>query len=58
MSYEDIRSIAAMAGLFIFIALFAGVLVYSFWPGNERRFERASRIPLEKDDSAGGTDGR
>lgn len=58
MTYEDIRTAAALAGLILFILLFAGVLVYAFWPGNKRRFERASRIPLENDDPAGEKNGR
>jgi cytochrome c oxidase cbb3-type subunit 4 len=49
LSYDEVRSIAAVAGLVIFIALFAGVLIYTFWPGNRARFEGASRIPLQDD---------
>lgn len=49
MTYEDVKGIAAMAGLLIFIALFIGVLIYAFWPGNKKRFERARNIPLDKD---------
>jgi cytochrome c oxidase cbb3-type subunit 4 len=33
----------------LFVALFIGVLVYAFWPGNKKRFEKAARPPLEKD---------
>jgi len=48
-----------MTGLFIFVALFIGVLVFVFWPGNQKGFEEASRIPLEKDDiNIGGSNGR
>ena len=50
MSYEAIRSLAAMTGLFIFIALFVLVVAYVFWPGNNDRFERARHLPLEKDE--------
>lgn len=35
--------------MLIFIALFIGVLIYTFWPGNKKRFDRASRIPLDDD---------
>jgi cytochrome c oxidase cbb3-type subunit IV len=49
MSFEDVRSTAAMAGLAIFIVLFAGVLIYTFWPSNQARFDKAGRIPLEDD---------
>ncbi len=49
MSYEDVRGLAAMAGLLIFIGLFAGVLLYVFWPGNGKRFEAARSVPLRND---------
>lgn len=49
MSYEDIRALFGTAGLFIFIVLFAGVLIYTFWPTNKKRFDHASQIPLEDD---------
>lgn len=29
--------------------LFTGILVYALWPGNRRRFEEASLIPLKDD---------
>jgi cytochrome c oxidase cbb3-type subunit 4 len=60
MTYEIIRPLAAMAGLILFILLFAGVLVYAFWPGNRKKFERASRIPLDNDtgDQPGDKHGR
>ena len=49
-----------MAGLFIFVGLFIGVLIFVFWPGNQKGFEEASRIPLEKDENnnTGGSNGR
>jgi cytochrome c oxidase cbb3-type subunit 4 len=50
MTYEAIRSLAGLTGLFIFIALFAAALVYVLWPGNKERFERARHLPLEKDE--------
>ncbi len=59
MTYETVRSLSAMTGMFVFIALFIGVLVFVFWPGNQKDFEEASRIPLEKDDfNTGGNNGR
>ena len=50
MSYDDMRAFFGVTGLLIFVALFAGVLIYTFWPGNKKRFDRASRIPLEDDE--------
>jgi cytochrome c oxidase cbb3-type subunit 4 len=54
MTYDSIKSISALAGLFLFLALFAGVLLYVFWPGNAKGFDEASRIPLAMDDAAPG----
>jgi cbb3-type cytochrome oxidase subunit 3 len=52
MTYDAIRSLAGVAGLVIFISLFALVLAYVFWPGNKDSFERARRLPMEKDEGA------
>jgi len=49
MTYEQVASITQVAALLFFVALFAGVLIYAFWPGNKKRFEEAARVPLEKD---------
>lgn len=59
MTYETVQSISAMTGLFLFIALFIGMLVFVFWPGNQKGFEEASRIPLDKEElNMGGGNGR
>lgn len=47
MTYEQVASITQVAALLLFVALFVGVLIYVFWPGNKKRFERAARLPLE-----------
>lgn len=49
MTYADIVSFAASYGLIYFMLLFAGVLVYAFWPGNKKKFDEAARLPLEED---------
>jgi cytochrome c oxidase cbb3-type subunit 4 len=49
MTYEQVASITQVGALLGFVALFVGVLVYAFWPGNKKRFEEAARLPLEKD---------
>jgi cytochrome c oxidase cbb3-type subunit 4 len=49
MTYEWVRTMSGMTGLFIFIVLFAAVLIYVFKPGNKRKFDQASRIPLQAD---------
>jgi len=49
MTYEQVASITQVGALVGFVAMFVGVLAYAFWPGNKKRFERAARLPLEKD---------
>lgn len=49
MTYEQVASITQVAALIIFITLFVCILVYAFWPGNKKRFERAAHLPLEHD---------
>ncbi len=49
MNYEQVASFTQIAALLLFVAIFVGVVIYAFWPGNEKRFERAARLPLEKD---------
>lgn len=60
MTYEQVASISQVVALLFFVALFAAVLVYAFWPGNKKRFEEAAKLPLEQDDepeSKNGKDG-
>ncbi len=49
MTYEQVASISQVVALLFFIALFVGVLIYAFWPGNKKSFEEAAKLPLEKD---------
>ena len=49
MSYEQVASVSQVVALVFFVALFAGMLLYAFWPDNKKRFEQAARLPLEKD---------
>jgi len=57
MTYEQVASISQVVALIFFVALFAGVLLYAFWPGNKKRFEEAARLPLEKDPERDEKDG-
>lgn len=52
MTYDQVASITQVAALVLFVALFIGVLVYAFWPGNKKQFEEAAQLPLEKDPDA------
>jgi len=36
-------------GLLFFVAMFIGVVVYAFWPGNKKQFEEDAKIPLRQD---------
>jgi cytochrome c oxidase cbb3-type subunit IV len=49
MTYEQVASISQVVALLFFIALFVGVLIYAFWPGNKKTFDEAANLPLEKD---------
>ena len=49
MTYEQVSDITQIAALVFFVALFAGVVIYAFWPGNKKQFEEDAKIPLEKD---------
>ena len=57
MTYEQVTTISQVLALLFFVALFAGVLVYAFWPGNKKRFEQAARLPFEKDPDSDDKDG-
>ncbi len=50
MNYESIAPLASIIGLVIFMSLFAGVLVYAFWPSNRSKFHKAAAMPLDDSD--------
>jgi cytochrome c oxidase cbb3-type subunit IV len=47
MGYDAIAAISQVTSLLLFIALFAGVVIYALWPANGQRFESAQRIALD-----------
>lgn len=49
MTYDQVASISQVAALIFFIVLFAGVVLYAFWPGNKKQFDEAAKLPLEED---------
>jgi cbb3-type cytochrome oxidase subunit 3 len=51
MEYQQILELSRITGLFLFMALFAGVLVYAFRPKARHEFERFARIPFQDDES-------
>ena len=48
MSYEQVASISQVAALLFFMALFIGIVAYAFWPGNNKKFEEAAKLPFEQ----------
>lgn len=49
-TYTSLAHFAQTGGLLYFMVIFAGVLIYAFWPSNSERFDDASQIPLREDD--------
>lgn len=50
IGHETLTGFAKSWGLFYLIGLAVAVLVYTFWPGNRKRFDRAKHSILEEDD--------
>ena len=53
VDHESTVAFAKSWGLFYLIAMAVGVLVYALWPGNRKRFNRAKKSILDKDDRPG-----
>lgn len=49
MSYDTVATFSQVASLLFFTAMFIGVLVYAFWPGNRQKFDQAQRRALDLD---------
>jgi cytochrome c oxidase cbb3-type subunit 4 len=50
LDHETLVVFSKSWGLFYLIALSVCVLVYTFWPGNRKRFDDAKKSILDKDD--------
>jgi cytochrome c oxidase cbb3-type subunit IV len=48
-TYRQVAEFAQTWGLVYFVAVFLAVVVYALWPSNKKKFDDASRIPLDKD---------
>ncbi|MGY3591579.1 cytochrome c oxidase cbb3-type subunit 4 [Bradyrhizobium sp. USDA 4341] len=53
---KAVISIESLASSFVvtlwtplFVGIFMAVVVYALWPGNQRRFDSAARMPLFRD---------
>lgn len=51
MDYETVAALTQSFALVLFFLLFIGVVIYALWPGNRKEFEKASRLPLEGDET-------
>lgn len=51
--HGTIVAIAKSWGLFYLIAMAVGVLVYTFWPANRKRFDQAKTSILDNNDRPG-----
>ena len=58
MTYEQVASITQVGALVGFVAMFVGVLVYAFWPGNKKRFEASGEAALGERSGARRREGR
>nr|WP_116652305.1 cbb3-type cytochrome c oxidase subunit 3 [Pelagibacterium sediminicola] len=45
--HETLVGLAKSFGLFYLIAMAIAVLIYVFWPGNKKKFDRAKQAPLD-----------
>jgi cytochrome c oxidase cbb3-type subunit 4 len=50
MDHDTVVAFAKSWGLFYLIGFTLCVLAYTFWPSNRRRFERAKRSILDRED--------
>lgn len=49
MTYETMAHFAQTWGMLYFMAIFAGVLAYAFWPGSGKKFKEAAELPFEEE---------
>ena len=47
MTHHAATVLSQIVALVLFVALFVGVIVYVFWPGNKKKFDDAAKLPLE-----------
>lgn len=50
IDHETLVAFSKSWGLFYLIALFVGVVIYTFWPSNKRRFRDAKKSILDDED--------
>jgi cytochrome c oxidase cbb3-type subunit 4 len=50
VGHDSLVAFAKSWGLFYMLAFAVGVLIYVFWPSNRKRFDKAKKSILDKDD--------
>ena len=50
LDHETLVVFSKSWGLFYLMAFFLAVAIYAFWPSNKKRFDRAKKSILGKDD--------
>ncbi|MEJ8570388.1 cbb3-type cytochrome c oxidase subunit 3 [Microbaculum marinum] len=50
IDHDTLVAFSKSWGLFYLLALAIGVLAYTFWPSNKKRFDRAKKSILDRDD--------
>lgn len=53
MDFETIFTALHSAWVILVVAIFVGIVAWTFWPSHKRRLEEYGRIPLEDDDRKG-----
>jgi cytochrome c oxidase cbb3-type subunit 4 len=50
IDHDTLVSVSKSWGLFYLIAFSIGVLIYTFWPSNRKRFDKAKKNILRDED--------
>lgn len=50
VTHDTLVAFAKSGGLFYFIAFSIGVVIYTFWPSNRKKFDRAKHGILDWED--------
>lgn len=51
IDHDTLVALAKSWGLFYLLALTVGVLIYTFWPSNRKKFDRAKKSIIDQDDT-------
>lgn len=49
LTYQDVSGFALSWGLVLLVTLFACAVGYALWPGNKKKFDKASNSLLEEE---------